>query len=344
MAPKEQDLQHYLHTRRHEQFYSTIKPLIGIILAFVVLIVIGSILSPVLLTHQNILNVLRQASIIGVMSIGMTFVIISGGIDLSVAANMTLASVIAASFLNSHGNFAAIGVALLVGLIVGLINGLVINKFNVPFIVTLGMMSVCHGLALTYTDARIIVAYSSFFNFLGRGFIGPLPVPVVIFLAVFILALIFEKRTVWSRYIYALGGNEEAARLSAIKTSYYKVLVYCLTGLLCGVAGIIMLARLGSGDPTVGKGLELDAIAAVVIGGTSLFGGVGTVIGTLIGVLIMQTMNNLLNLLNVSSYAQHMVKGLIIVGAIMIHMGGKQTTLNYVKNVFRIGRGKSKSV
>ncbi len=293
-----------------------------IFLVLIILIGIGMALSfDTFFSVKNFTNVLRQASIVGIISVGMTFVIISGGIDLSVASNMILASVLAAQFLRHYGNIPAILIALAASTLFGFINGFLIVQFGIaPFVTTLGMMGIGVGLALIYAHANIIIAYTDFFQWLCGGYVFKIiPIPVIVFIVVVIVGLIIEKNTVLGRYIYAIGGNEEAAKLSAINVKKYKLIIYTMCGFLCGLAAIILLARMGSASNEIGKGAELEAIAAVVIGGTSIMGGTGSVGGSVIGIIIMQVVANLLNLLNVPSYTQQAVKGLIIILAIIIY-------------------------
>lgn len=299
-----------------------VKQYFGILIVLIILIGIGMALSyDRFFTVKNFTNVLRQASIVGIIAAGQTFVIISGGIDLSVASNMILASVFAANFLNDYGNVYAILIAISVATVFGFVNGFLIVQFDIPpFVTTLGMMGVGIGVALIYTHANIIVAYTDFFSQLGGGYVfGVIPIPVVIFIIVFILGFVIEKSTVFGRYIYAIGGNEEAAKLAAINTNKYKLLIYTICGFCCGLAAVLLLARMGSASNEIGQGAELDSIAAVVIGGTSIAGGVGSIGGTAIGILIMQFVGNLLNILNVPSYAQQAFKGAIIILAIIIY-------------------------
>ena len=312
------------------------KQYIGIVIVLIVLLAIGSILSfDTFMTWSNISNVLRQASIVGIIAVGMTFVILTGGIDLSVGSNMILSSVFAATFFNAYGVGAMFFMALLVGTVFGLANGFFITKFNLaPFILTLGMLNVGRGLALIYTDARIVVGYNDFTSQLGAGYIANfLPIPVAIFIGVIVVGLILEKKTLFGRYVYAIGGNEEAAKLSAINVKKIKTIAYTFCGLLCGLASIVSFARIGSASAEIGEGAEMDAIAAVVIGGTSLAGGVGSVGGTVVGMIIIQLMSNLLNMLNVSPFAQQAVKGAIIIGAIIIY-----------QQQAKFGRKKTKSI
>lgn len=289
----------------------------GIYVAFAVLVLVLSFTSESFLTTSNILNILRQVSIIGIISIGMSFVIITGGIDLSVGSIMALSAVVAASFAQADHHYPLlipILIGMLVGLGCGVVNGVAVAKWKVtPFIVTLGMMTAARGLAMVYTDGRPVIGLSDGYNQIGTG-----SIPVIVFLIVILLGVFLLNFTVFGRYIFATGGNEQSARLSGIHVTSIKIGVYSIAGLLAGIAGIVLSSRIMSGSPVLGQGYELDAIAAVVIGGTSLFGGVGSVLGTVMGVLIIGVMNNGLDLLNVSSYYQQILKGIIIVIAVLL--------------------------
>lgn len=295
---------------------SSLRAFGGLMLLFI----ISSILSPYFLTVSNIFNVLRQMSIIGLMAVGMTFVIISRGIDLSVGAILAAVIVVGAlTFKAGAGILLTVLVCLALGTLMGLVNGVVITKGKIePFIVTLGMMTVARGVALVVADGRtVIVKIPEAMRFWGNGYLGPIPTPVVVAALVFLVAGYVLRCTTFGRYVYALGGNEEATRLSGINTDFYKISVYVINGFLAGLAGVIYLARLSVGEPTAGSLFELDAIASVVVGGTSFNGGMGGVGLTVIGALIIGLITNILNLLNVSPYAQEIVKGVIIVTAVL---------------------------
>lgn len=294
----------------------------GIYIAFAILFIILSISSESFLTTTNIMNILRQVSIIGIVAIGMSFVIITGGIDLSVGSIMALSAVVATSFAqadSSYSLFIAIIIGITVGLACGLVNGVLVTKWKVaPFIATLGMMTAARGLAMVYTDGRPVIGLSDSYNNIGSGYFLNVPIPIIIFVIIILIGIFLLNFTVFGRYVFATGGNEQSAKLSGIRVTSIKIGVYAIAGLLAGVGGIILSSRIMSGSPVLGEGYELDAIAAVVIGGTSLFGGVGSIIGTLIGVLIIGVMNNGLDLLNVSSYYQQILKGAIIVIAVLL--------------------------
>lgn len=293
----------------------------GILIAFMMLIIVMSVLSPAFLKFTNVMNILRQTSINGIVAVGMTFVIILSGIDLSVGSVLALAAVVAASFAHpgEYPIFVPILAGLFTGSLCGFINGLIIAKRRIaPFIVTLGMMTIARGAALVYTNGRPVIELSDSYNKIGGKYVLAIPIPVIIFIIVVFIGSFLLSKTVFGRHVYATGGNKTAAELSGIITSRVIILGYSIAGFLAGLAGIVLSSRVMSGSPSTGQGYELDAIAAVVIGGTRLTGGVGTIFGTIIGALIIGVMNNGLDLLNVSSYWQQIVKGLIILLAVMI--------------------------
>lgn len=297
----------------------------GIYAAFLILVIVLAATSPSFLTLQNILNVLRQSSIIGIIAIGMTFVIIKGGIDLSVGSILGFSAVVATSFAHpgDYPLIVPIVMGLLVGLGCGLVNGLIIARWNIaPFIVTLGMLTAARGMTLVYTDGKPIINLSDGYNFLGSGYFLGLPIAVIVFIVVIAFGLFLLNFTKFGRHVFAVGGNEKAARLSGVNVFSAKVAVYAIAGLASGMSGILLSSRVMTGSPILGQGYELDAIAAVVIGGTSLTGGRGSIVGTVIGVLIISIMNNGLDLLNVSSYYQQIIKGAIIVLAVLLDRKG----------------------
>ncbi|MDZ7373101.1 MAG: ABC transporter permease [candidate division KSB1 bacterium] len=310
----------------------------GIYLAFALEIVAFTVLSDRFLTYENQINVFRQISINAIIAAGMTYVILTGGIDLSVGSIVALSGVAVASVLKWEGTSVAprIVLAILCGLAVGGLSGLlagtVIVRFRVPpFIATLAMMTIARGLAFLYTGGRPIWGLPREFDFIGRGhFLGGLlsrihpglasiiPFPVVIMLAVYAVAHLVLTQSPFGRYVYAIGGNEEAARLSGIKTQRVKLTVYVLSGLAAALSGVILASRLGSGQPNSGMMFELDAIAAVVVGGTSLMGGRGSVAGTFVGALIIGELNNGLNLVGVDPYLQKVILGIVILFAVLL--------------------------
>ncbi|MCG0276301.1 MAG: ABC transporter permease [Thermosediminibacteraceae bacterium] len=293
----------------------------GMVLVFFLMVTIITILSPRFLDPRNLLNVVRQISIISIVGFGVTMVIITTGIDLSSGSVIALVSVVTASLAhpNQYPLIIPILVGLLVGGITGLINGTLIAIGKLPaFIATLGMMITARGLALIYSDGRPITNFSESFNFLGQGYLFGVPFPIYVLALTALISHIILKHTKFGKYVYAIGGNEQAAIISGIDVVKYKILVYTYAGIMTAIAGILLTSRLSAGQPTAGVGYELDAIAAAVIGGTSLNGGIGTIPGTILGALIMGTLNNGLDLLHVSAYWQQVVKGFIIVGAVLM--------------------------
>lgn len=293
----------------------------GLLIAFAVLCVVFSFRSPAFLTVQNGINVLRQISINAILAIGVTCVILTGGIDLSLGSVLALTGVLAASFAHpdTYPLILPLAIGILGGVWIGLLNGIVITRFRVaPFIVTLGMMTIARGGALIASKGRPVSNLSDTFNFIGNGNFLRVPIPVIILVVVFGISYFVLRRTTFGRHVYAVGGNEEAARASGISTQRVKIAAYAICSGLAGLAGIIQASRITTGQPNAGISYELDAIAAVVIGGTSLSGGIGSITGTLLGALLIGTLNNGLDLLNVSSYYQQVVKGLIIIGAVIL--------------------------
>jgi len=277
-------------------------------------------LTPYFLTVSNLLNVAEQTSINAIVAVGMTFVILSGGIDLSVGSIVALSGVVLGMSLHAgHPPAVSLLLALSIGSGVGLINGVLIDRGSLPpFIVTLGMMSIARGAALVVTEGRPISGFEAGFRSLATARIGFIPAPVVIMAGVYAIAHLVLTRTVFGRYVYAIGGNEEASLLSGIRIHLHKPSIYAVSGLTSAIAAIVLTARLNSAQPIAGMMYELDAIAATVIGGTSLMGGRGTLAGTLIGALIMGVLRNGLNLLGVSSFLQQIVIGGVIVGAVLV--------------------------
>ncbi len=293
---------------------------IGVYVGLLVLIIASSLLSSTFLKQENIFNTLRQASAIGIVSIGATLVILNGGIDLSVGSLLSLTACLTTGLMAGKNGVTipVILVVLVVGLIFGFLNGIIITKRRVePFIITLGTSTVMQGIVLYWTKGSPVGQIAPNLKFLGNGYLWIIPVPVIVFVMIFLITLFVLRRTVFGRYVYSVGGNAEAARLSGIKVDRNKIIVYMLSGLSAAVAGIVLASRVSVGDPYVGRGFELDAIAAVVIGGTSMAGGVGGLGGTVAGVMIITIMNNMLNLLNVSPFIQQIVKGLIIIAAVI---------------------------
>lgn len=303
-------------------FFSHYGRQLGTLTGLVGLCVVLWAATPFFLTVSNLLNIAEQAAIIAIVAVGMTFVIITGGIDLSVGSVLAFAGVVMASVLHADVPLPlALAAALGTGLFCGLVNGALITVGRLPpFIATLGMMSVARGTALMFTEGRPVSGFGGGFRSLATGEVLGLPASVVIMAGVYVLAHLVLTRTKLGRYTYAIGGNEEAALLSGVNVKFYKAAVYGIAGMLSGLAAVILTARLNSAQPIAGMMYELDAIAATVIGGTSLLGGEGTVLGTLIGALIMAVLRNGLNILGVSSFVQQVVIGSVIIVAVLIDM------------------------
>ncbi|HJV16313.1 MAG TPA: ribose ABC transporter permease [Bacillales bacterium] len=291
-----------------------------VLLIFIVLCVIAGFLSDVFFTMSNVMNVLRQVSIIAIIASGMTLIILLAGIDLSVGAVMAFSgAILAGAFTAGWPLWIAILAALAVGLLFGLFNGFFVARFGIPsFIVTLAVMVIARGATLVYTKGYPLVVSNEPYRFIGSGRFFGIPIPIIIMFIVFGLMYWMLKYTSFGRYIFAIGGNEETAILSGINVKAIKIAVFGISGLLSALSAIIYTSRLMSAQPTAGTGIELDAIAAVIIGGTSLSGGKGTVVGTLIGALIMGVLDNILNLMNVSPFYQSIAKGLVILIAVLV--------------------------
>nr|WP_235749695.1 ribose ABC transporter permease RbsC [Neobacillus bataviensis] len=295
---------------------------LGPLLGLIVLIIIVSVLNPSFLEPLNILNLLRQVAINALIAFGMTFVILTGGIDLSVGAILALSSALTAGMIVSGIDpILAILVGCILGAVMGMVNGLLITKGKMaPFIATLASMTAFRGLTLVYTKGNPITGLGDnhLFQLFGRGYFLGIPVPAITMIITFAILFIILHKTPFGRKTYAIGGNEKASLISGIKVDKVKVMIYGLSGLLAALAGAILTSRLNSAQPTAGTSYELDAIAAVVLGGTSLSGGKGRIFGTLVGALIIGTLNNGLNLLGVSSFYQMVVKGIVIIIAVLL--------------------------
>jgi len=292
----------------------------GILFAFVLVCAVLAWLSPVFLRWANVLNVIRQSSIYGIMAVGMTFVILTGGIDLSVGSILAFSGALAAGMLKADVAlpWVILG-AVAVGAVLGLANGVIITVGRItPFVTTLGMMSIARSLTLIYCNGYPISGFGPEFRFIGGGDFLGIPFPIVVFLVTVVLATVILSETRLGRYTFAIGGNEETVRLSGIRTNVYKTIVYVISGMTAAMSAVILTSRLNSAEPVAGFGYELDVIAAVVIGGTSLSGGRGSVWGTLVGALLIAVINNGMVLLGISPYFQQLVKGLIILGAVLL--------------------------
>jgi ribose/xylose/arabinose/galactoside ABC-type transport system permease subunit len=293
----------------------------GLVFSFLLLIVALSLLSERFLTSANLINILRQATINGIISVGMTLVILTGGIDLSVGSVLALSVTIGASLMK-QGQPVGVAVlaALAIGTLLGMVNGLMISRARIPpFIATLGMLTVARGLTLMYTQGQPITGLPASFRWIGTGVVGGMPVPIILTLLVFAAGWVFLSRTKYGAQIYLMGDNPTAARLAGVPTARMTVLVYAISGFCAALAGLVLVARLDSAQPIIGQGYEFNAIAAVVVGGTSFAGGEGGLGGTLLGTLLIETLNNGLNLLNVSPLWEQVVKGVVIALALLLH-------------------------
>lgn len=291
----------------------------GAVIALIAMIVVASAASDRFLTVGNLFNVLRQISIVGVLALGMTFVILTAGIDLSVGAILTVVVVYTADTVQLYGVVPGIITALLVGGVLGLVNGLGVTLGKVqPFIMTLGMLAMAKGFALLFTQGTPIAITDTAFLSLGNGRILGVPNPVLVFLGLLLVTWFVLRHTTFGRSVYAVGANEEAAHLSGVPVARVKTAVYVVSGVMAGIAGILYASQLGVGSPVAGDGYELDAIAATVVGGTSLFGGIGGVGGTFVGAALLGVLSNFLNLTGVSPYAQNVFRGALIVAAVLL--------------------------
>lgn len=299
----------------------------GIFVAFAIICLVLALSTPRFFTVSNLMTIGNQVSINALLAFGVTFVIITGGIDLSLGSMVAVTGVVAATFAHpdTHPVIVPIFIGLAAGSAMGAFNGLVITKSKVPpFIVTLGTMTIGRGLALILSKGRPVSNLSDSFNFIGGGNLFGIPFPIIILIVAFVVCSIVLNKTILGRYMYAVGGNEPAARASGIRVSRVKMWVYTICGLLSAMGGILLTSRITTGQPNAGSGFELDAIAAAIIGGTSTSGGTGSMTGTLIGALLIGVISNSLDLLNVTSYYQQVVMGAIIIGAVVLDSMGKE--------------------
>lgn len=297
---------------------------LGILLLICIVFTLGS---SEFLTASNLINVALQTSIIAIVAIGMTFVIFTAGIDLSVGSLMALSGAVAAGLAVRQGmdTYFAISLAVGVGLILGAINGLMIIKGGIPpFVATLSMLAVARGLTLVYTQGRPIAGLDERFIYWGTGQIFGIPLPVIMMAVIAVVAHIITRYTPFGLHVYATGGNEETTRLAGISPDRIKLAVYMISGILAALGGVLLTARLWSAQPNAATGWELDAIAAPVLGGTSLFGGVGSISGTVIGAFIIGVLSNGLNLMGVPSYYQQVIKGLVFILAVTVDLLNKR--------------------
>ena len=293
------------------------------VVALVILMAVITIINSNFLTANNLLNLLLQVTSNALIAFGMTFVILTGGIDLSVGSILALSSALTAGLLGSGMPVTlAILISLILGCILGMINGLLISYGKLaPFIVTLATMTIFRGATLVYTNGNPITKGLSdtfLFQFLGQGYIIGIPFPVIIMFIVFIVLYVLLHKTAFGKSVYAIGGNEKAAYISGVKLNKVKIIIYSISGIMASISGLIITSRLSSAQPTAGASYEMDAIAAVVLGGTSLSGGKGRILGTLIGALIIGVLNNGLNIIGVSAFWQQVVKGVVILIAVLI--------------------------
>ena len=308
-------------------------PVVGPYIALIALCVVASIASPSIFpTFKNIANLLRQLSVVGVVSIGMTIVLLIGGIDLSVTGTMAISACVLArmseSFMdagNPNGVWWVVLMILGIGLLIGLLNGIMIVFRNVePFIITLGMGQVLKGINYMYTQGAPGGTVTPFWKAFGsESLFDAIPYPILLFAVLMVVFAIVLHKTIYGRHLYAIGSNREAARLSGIKVDRNKIIAYMLCGLTAAIAGIMLCARVRVGEPNGSAGYDLDSIAAVVIGGTAMSGGTGNLLGTLAGVLIMAVMNNMLNIIGADPYLQIVIKGLIVLVAVLIQRKNK---------------------
>ena len=293
----------------------------GVYVALVLAILISALLSPAFYKFSNLLNVLRAAAVLGIVSIGQTMVILGGGIDLSVGATMgTVAITISEVTGGKDDNVAvAIVICLTIGAVVGLLNGLLITKRNIPpFVATLGTLIFVEGARFAWTKGIISGRPAPFVRVLA-SIIGPIPIPVVIMVVLAVIAGLLLKKTPWGRQLYAVGGNREAARFSGVDVERISIMTYVLCGFFAAIAGLILSGYIGYGDRYLGRGFDLDSIGAVVVGGTSFTGGRGGIGGTIAGVLLLTTMFNIVLILNLPVHYQIIVKGAVIIGAVMLY-------------------------
>ncbi len=312
---------------RAARFFSSAGQTSSLALVLVALFIFFSLTTEAFFTGPNLINVMRQASFTGIAAVGATMVLLIGGIDLSIGSLLAFTGVIAAKVIIEAGLPPAVGLlaGLAAGTLAGLLNGLIITRLRIPaLITTLGTLTIIRGIGFTLTGGLPVFGFPQepFLGFaegvqaIGKGYLLGIPVPVIIMVIVFVLGYIFLYRTYFGRYIYAIGGNAETARLSGIKVTRIQLLVYTLAGLLTGIAGMIVMGRVNSGQPSVGVGFELEVITAVVLGGVSIAGGAGSLLGVILGVFIMGVLSNGLIILNVSEYNQMVVRGLVLLIAV----------------------------
>jgi ribose/xylose/arabinose/galactoside ABC-type transport system permease subunit len=300
--------------------------LLGLVVFILLMVVAMAIVSPVFLSPGNIINILRQVSLNGILAVGLTFVILTGGIDLSVGSLVAVTGVVVGSMLLEGASwYAAALTGILVSVLFGVFNGVMIAHCSLPpFIATLAGQTIGRGFALVFSDGKPFAVTNKDFLNIGKGDFLGIPIPIWILFVVCVVAGIVLNYTTYGRHVYAFGGNRNATKLSGVKTKFVEMMVYIISALMAGIVGVILAARISSGQPTAGSGYELDAIAAVAIGGTSMSGGIGTLSGTILGFIIIGVLSNSLTLLNVSSFYQQIVKGAIILIAVLMDMRSKR--------------------
>ena len=310
----------------NKQMTSNLIRRFGLLIIILLMVTVMSFVAPVFRTPGNLINILRQVSINGILAVGLTFVILTGGIDLGVGSLVAVTGVIVGSMLlNGHSVVESIAVSMFVSILFGIFNGVMIAYFGLPpFIATLATQTIGNGFALVYSNGRPFAISNEVFKNIGKGSIVGIPIPIIIMVSVCVVALLVLNFTTFGRHIFALGGNRNAAKLSGVRTRRVELLVYVISAFCAAVVGIILASRISSGQPTAGKGYELDAIASVAIGGTSMSGGVGQLSGTIMGFIIIGILSNSLTLLNVSSFYQDIVKGFIILFAVLMDMRTKK--------------------
>ncbi|MCD8248781.1 MAG: ABC transporter permease [Lachnospiraceae bacterium] len=297
----------------------------ALVFIIIAICIVMTIVSPVFMTSRNIINIIRQISINGIIAVGMTFVILLGCIDLSVGSIVAITSVICGFMLQAgyHWLVACI-VALIVSIIFGCFNGFLIAYVNFqPFIATLATVTMGSGIALAFSDGKPYTISDPAFLAIGQGYVGAILIPIILLVIVVAVGLVILNMTTFGRYVFAIGGNENAAKLSGIRTKRVKLAVYVISAICASIVGMILSARISSGQPTAGDGYELDAIAATAIGGTSMNGGIGSLTGTIFGFILLGLLTNSMNLLNINSFYQQIAKGILIIIAVFIDMTSK---------------------
>ena len=314
-----------ISTEKRNQFKG-LYTLLGLVVFIALMVIVMAIVSPVFLTKENLINILRQVSLNGILAVGLTFVILTGGIDLSVGSLVAVTGVIVGSMLiNGYSPLEAVVAGVAISVLFGVFNGVMIAYCGLPpFIATLAGQTIGRGFALVFSDGKPYAVTDKAFLAIGKGSALGIPIPIWILFVVCVTAAIVLNKTTYGRHVYAFGGNRNATKLSGVKTRFVELIVYVISALMAGIVGVILAARISSGQPTAGTGYELDAIAAVAIGGTSMSGGIGTLSGTILGFIIIGVLSNSLTLLNVSSFYQQIVKGAIILIAVLMDMRSKR--------------------